>query len=250
MPAPGLDVEPTRVGGRAGRGAALPIAVLIAAFVLVAVAKPWTPDADAQPAITSRTEAPSLDAAVTAPLVAEAVEDDGATSPADPFASSSGWDAVSSVGRMLAAHGGTWGVGTGSWNGVLPEWVDWVRVPARPARAPRPGPNLAAAACRDGQLLGEPRIVVLTGPAETLDDAAVTVWQLRRTPFQVADDLHVDRSLDSPGVAFLVLTSGRAWRDGAYRFIAEPRAGSPVALDVCIGTVPGAGRVVPAFRRR
>jgi hypothetical protein len=66
----------------------------------------------------------------------------------------------------------------------------------------------------------------------------------------MAGDLHVDRALDSPGVVFLVLTAGRAWRDGAYRFVAEPTGGSPVALDVCIGTVPGAGRVVPAFRRR
>jgi hypothetical protein len=250
MPAPGLDVEPTRVGGRAGRGVALPIAVLIAAFVVVAVAKPWTPAADALPPLTPQTAAPSLDRAATAPLLAEAVEHQVAVGPVDPFASSGGWDAAASVARMLASHGGTWGVGTGSWNGVLPEWVDWIRVPARPARTPTAGPNLAAAACRDGQLLGEPRIVVLTGPAATLDDAAVTVWQLRRTPFPMADDLHVDRSLDSPGVVFLVLTAGRAWRDGAYRFIAEPRVGPPVALDVCVGTVPGAGRVVPAFRRR
>src|SRR3954468_13096054 len=179
MPAPGLDVEPTRVGGRAGRGVALPIAVLIAAFVLVAVAKPWTLASDDRPSFAPPTQAPSLDAAATAPLVVEAVEDEAAIGPTDPFAGRSGWDAPSSVGRMLASHGGTWGVGTGSWNGVLPEWVDWVRVPARPARTPTAGPNPAAAACRDGQLLGEPRIVVLTGPAATLDDAAVTVWQLR-----------------------------------------------------------------------
>jgi hypothetical protein len=218
---------------------------------VVAVAKPWTPTADARPSLAPpRIDAPSLDAAATAPLVAELVQDEAAVGPADPFASRRGWDAASSVGRMLASHGGTWGVGTGSWNGVLPEWVDWVRVAGRPARTPTAGPNLAATACRDAHVLGEPRIVVLTGPAATLDDSAVTIWQLRRTPFQMAGDVHVDRSLDSPGVVFLVLTAGRAWRDGAYRFIAQPRGGSPVALDVCIGTVPGAGRAVPAFRRR
>ncbi|HET7027592.1 MAG TPA: hypothetical protein VFI28_07860 [Candidatus Limnocylindrales bacterium] len=243
----GLDVAPVRLGSnRRGRGGPLAVAALLAVFVVVAVAKPWVPPSPGRVATPS--QAPVVVRSPAASTEPRASEPAG---PADPIAARGDWSPVSSIVHEVAFHGGTWGAAAASWKGVESQWVDWLELRARPGEAPgdAAGTALREAACREGRLRSSPRIVAVTGPAALLEGIGVSVWQLRRTPFPIQTDLRIDFTRDAPGVVFLVLGSGRAWPDGAYRLIVRSGVRPPIGLDVCVGSLPSFGRPMPIARR-
>jgi hypothetical protein len=254
MAPPGLQVVPAPLRPRRpGPNAGVLVAAGLGLFLVVAAAKPWsgpdTPSASPSrpPAASTATrlETPPVDVQAGLPVANVAAP----ATAVDPIAGRGDWDAVSSIVHEVAFDGGRWGIAAASWTGTLSQWVDWRALRARPGVAPAAGDRtLASSACRAGSLRSSARIVAISGPARLVDAAEISVWQLRRTPFAMDEEVVVDRVPDAPGVAFLVLRSGRPWPDAAYRVLVRT-GGETVGLDVCVGSVPGSGRPLPSARR-
>ncbi len=227
------------------------VALLLGAFLALAVLKPWEPpaasrssDAPAPAAASTQASAPAASTHPSGPTASIAHADASETSPdaiaspgaaGDPIATRTGWDAVSGIVRAIGLHGGTWGAGTGWWSSVDGGWTDWRPRHAAPAPVDPPALGSPSAACRGRPLRGGGRLIAVTGPAGLVDDVGVSLWRLGNPPLPMDLPFSVARPSDTPGTLFLVLPQAESWPDDAYELVLRSSARSPIALQACVG---------------
>lgn len=238
----GFVVAPAPLGGPHRRRPAV-VAVVLAAGLALALAKPW----GAVPAVSSVLLSP--------PDPVGAVADATESASIEPTGPAAAWPAeatilsqsvstttIQSAAELLVLRGGAWGVGAGGSGPRLIRdltWADWVAVTPRPVAAQS---QLAAPQTDhpcDGlpTLVDRPTVIAVTAPAG-LPQAA---WHLVARWTDGGPSTTLDPSVrqvalpGAAGVTVLERVDQAAWPSGRYEFLLSAGR-SIVSLAVCLDT--------------
>jgi hypothetical protein len=198
------------------------VAIVLAAFVLVAVAKPWGVDDGVNTGVDGAATRPAAEPSATTEQAASAKR--SATTEPSPSAATLAPtdDLIRTIAAGLVGESGRWGIGTGGADdGGLGTWVAWrpaTPLPEDRSIGIRPPPSCPSslegpAGLRSGL------VIALTVPVGLVPD-----WTAQAVRFDGLGRASVDgtaRQISPPGnrgITYLTRSDGSAWPAGAYRF--------------------------------